>query len=583
MNAIFNIDETFKSSKKYVGDNISKWLELIREDKTVFSDTIVNDFTNQLPSAIISSCTVNEDTAGFCLSYIVGLNCCNNADSETIYHLMMHMFYSYDGRGFIHSFTPSEEVLNELVNKTDFSVQRLLKRSRLVTDDEDIEEYMRYYQDLPKEKLLAEVNQDSFYLDFRPLPDDCIMLLCYLVKCGMYQNLVDIMLSMKIPFLQVELLSIINEPDVLLSLYRALCDREDIDTSVLKVMLMNKWMNCVVNVQEIYIKSLPIDAYDEEVMEAYMFHHKNSSIEIKNWIKTGAQLFIDKDGIKEVSEWLFRKSMKQHDINEHNMAYNEVLDPLQEYVNGKADIESLNAYARDIHYLSFVAKQFINKEVGEKQSVALWDNICDVIRSKDFYWPGTLENKYLREMRAFAKFISAHLSVNFITAILSDFKVRYEGINADYMKDWNYKANRESYIFCVLLFVLEVDEIDVSEKCKFFKLISGALLEQARYCGMDFLVESSYQIALIVAEVIAEQVLTECKDEYESQLAEYVDDKTVVMRVLSFAKQPISSNAIDLLNHFKECDWPVIREDYLHRKMIIKMQQIDGLFARLLK
>lgn len=294
------------------------------------------------------------------------------------------------------------------------------------------------------------------------------------------------------------------------------------------------------------------------------------------------KVFISHAGSAEVSEWLFGKILKTNEVILSNNAHNIILRCAQEFVANESSRDSYNLEAKDLHYLSFVARQFAEKGIADKKRDVLLESIWTFIESEDFYWSSALEPQYLEDMRSVAKCISMAFDDEMIGTIINRFRVLYEGINACYMNQWYKKADRESYVFCVLLFLLECDNIDNDTKLKIFNHVSSKLLKQVNCCGMDLIVENNYRMPLIVAEVMADQVVTECKDDFETNLAKAVFEKNVVMVVLSFSKTPISAMAKKIIENYRDGDWIIIRQDHLRRKRKNIVQDTENLFARLL-
>ena len=184
-------------------------------------------------------------------------------------------------------------------------------------------------------------------------------------------------------------------------------------------------------------------------------------------------------------------------------------------------------------------------------------------------------------MRAIARLLAMKTRNDSIYAVIEDFKVRYEGINAMHMKDWYKAAVRESYVYCILLFVLEDDSIHFENKEQIYRMITEALLQQTYCCGMDLIVESAYMIPLIVSEVIADQILPNYKEPFEQQMFNHVSDKAVIMKVLSFSKSAISDSVRQEIMKFRDTDWNIIKQDFLHRHLTAKVQEIESLFVRI--
>ena len=98
---------------------------------------------------------------------------------------------------------------------------------------------------------------------------------------------------------------------------------------------------------------------------------------------------------------------------------------------------------------------------------------------------------------------------------------------------------------------------------------------------MDLIVESEYVNPLIVAEVIADQKIPNCKESFEQLMCNCVSDKAVMLKVLTFAKSAISEPARKEMIRFRDTDWDVIRQNYLHRNMRSKVQEVESLFVRI--
>lgn len=551
------------------------------DEDTLFTTDVVFKFAAQLPEVFLQDIDV-EDVVGFWLSYYMGNICSGIEDPELTYRLLVHMFYSYDGRGFVYSYVPSPDVIKVVVNKVDYSTEHLLRRCRIVQDEESIKEYIHFYTNQSEIDLIKDICRDSFYADFHPLPDDCLVLALQMIKSGLYKEWMERFSNIIVPFLKAEMFQSLQDAETVISLFECLVDDESSNSKASRIMLMNEWFHLLVREQSLYMSPLQIDMYDYEMMEMFAENHKTSDERVKQLVYEGLKSFINHVGCAEVSEWLFGKSMKANDGFASNGAHNLILRYTQEYVANVSSIDSYNLKAKDLHYLSFVAKQFAEQGIDDERRNVLLESIWSFIESEDFYWSSALEPQTLDDLRSIAKCISIKYDDKLVSSIMRRFRVLYEGINACYMNQWYKKADRECYVFCVLLFMLECDIIDKETKKEIFKHISSSLLKQVNCCGMDLIVEHNYRMPLIVAEVMTDQIVTECKDDFEYNLAKAVYEKNVVMVVLSFAKSPISSDAKTIIKNYRDGDWLTIRQDHLRRKRKNEVQDTENLFAKLL-
>lgn len=547
----------------------------------VFSDNIIKEFIGKIPKELLSGVTAIEDTVGFWLSYYMGIACSELRNGEDVSALLLHMFYSYDGRGFVYGYAPQEVHVNLLLGKTDFSLYRLLRCNRLAQNPDDVDGYVDYYATMSEDKLLNEVSYDTFYNNFSPLPDDCLLLSKYLLQTKKYEEWIRIFRDIQIPFLQKEFFACVNELSDITGLLKAYNKVHDKKGKAYRRMFMNVWFNMLVRLQALCIKSLPIDEYEEEVIRTFSESQKELDIELTKQCEEGIAVFVEVCGYSELSGWIFSKSLRGNDSNDTNRAYNIILGKAQEIIANNAPIESYNYEAKDLHYLAFLAQQVTEKGIADERRDLLMSNVWSTIKSEDFFWPASLEAQYLSDMRAFARLVAMKMSEDIICAVIEDFKVRYEGINAMHMKDWYKAAVRESYVYCILLFVLEDDSIPFENKEQIYRMITEALQQQTYCCGMDLIVESAYMIPLIVSEVMADQILPGCKEPFEQQMFNHVSDKAVIMKVLSFSKSAITDSVRQEIMKFRDTDWNIIKQDFLHRHLTAKVQEVEGLFVRI--
>ena len=546
----------------------------------LFPDKIIEEFIGKIPKDLLSGVTAIEDTVGFWLSYYMGIVCSELRSGEDVSALLLHMFSSYDGRGFVYGYAPQEEHVNLLLGKIDFGLYRLLRSSRLIQEPDDVVGYIDFYTSMSCDKLLDEVSHDAFYNNFNPLPDDCLLLSKYLLQTKKFEEWIRIFRDIQIPFLQKEFFACVNELSDITELLKAYNKVHDERAKAYRRMFMNVWFNMLVRLQELCIKSLPIDEY-EEAVRIFSESQKELEIELTKQCEEGIAVFVEVCGYSELSGWIFSKSLRGNDFNDANRAYNTVLGRAQEIIANNAPIESYNYEAKDLHYLAFLAQQLSEKVIADERRDLLMSNIWSTIKSEDFFWPASLEAQYLSDMRAFARLVAMKTSEDTICAVIEDFRVRYEGINAIHMKDWYNAAVRESYAYCILLFVLEDDSIPFENKEQIYRMITKALLQQTYCCGMDLIEESAYMMPLIVSEVMADQILPDCKEPFEQQMFNHVSDKAVTMKVLSFSKSAISDSVRQAIMKFRDTDWNIIKQDFLHRHLTAKVQEVEGLYVKI--
>ncbi len=546
-NAMIDGDYANDATIKFVENLYAHWDERER----VFSEKIVSDYMKRIPKEYIAKIKGSDiyNAIVFWLSYLLGI-VCSSEKADKAFRLLRDMFYSYDGQGFYLGYKPKRNVMKFFIKQMDLSPQKMLINGRVVNNIEEADIFIEHEQSYPKERSIMDICREISRTIYIHSLEDESMILSYLLDARMYGKWIDIVINLKLPCLQKEFCETIRDSEVILMLYEELTQRKDDDTDTLRYLLMNEWFRVLVSEKVIYLNPAPKRG-EEVVVDIFNSQKDYFDNSLDKTIQKGITIFSQGNRMDEVCKWAFPKN-KRREVNDSNKAYNFILEKIQDYTYNKSEVGDLNIEVRDISYLAKVAHRYVEKEVNIEP---LLEKILTLVESDDFRWPSSLEENDMYNMRALAKLFSEQPTIDYTEKVMDRFSVKYEGVKITNINDWPRKASRESYVFCALLLMSEIETIDIEIRAELFRKIASELIRQCHCCSMELLVQNYYQSPLILAELIVDQILNECKEDFEIQLVKKVYAKDVVLETIACSKQPIAQEVIVNLNEYQNLSW----------------------------
>lgn len=505
-NYLMEDEKVVEFSMDYVAQLFERRKKLLKKNDCIFSEQVINSFISDAPWK--EAADHNVENVSFWLSYCMG-EYCATLPLDDIWSFLEHMLYSTDGEGLVYSYVPKEKELTEKAKTINFSPENLLYRSRM--SNESVKEYIDYYSNLPQEKILEAVNSPAFSMQSELLPWDCEMILSMLVRCKLYEKCIEILLGIHIPKLIVACCEMFHCASDSLSLYEQLKGNNTHAAETLRIILRNKWLMSLSWQNEYSFAEIPSNAGNEDVTKAYKAFIADIPCEIKKQEETAFSLFKEVEGVNTIARWISSlKTDKDRGVIAI-MARNAVFRSMKELLDSHtSSTDYVIADDSSLNYLSLLAEKFAKEAVEVSKKKDLFQKLLKCIESERFHWIPQLEESNMEQMRSFARLIAdLHLSDQEFLKTIHRFEVRYEGFGADAMNTWHDKSLRYAYLLSVLLLMAEICDEDNEHARVQFRLATSSLLKVCYCCSMDLDLEHNYQIPLILAELIACQVLRE--------------------------------------------------------------------------
>lgn len=582
-NELLDNEDVVNYSMSFVERLVDSWPQIEKQDRSIYTPEVLREFVEGNP--YIAEKHLNEhqqeELVGFWLSFCMGYTCMEWPMDE-VYTLILHMNYSYEGRGFMFSYHPSDKQVLQMVKLTDCSPEKVLLRARFIQDVSEVDDYLQFYHEKEDERLLNKVKHDYFYQDFNPLPDDIYMLSHYLISNHLYDEWLKIFLSLEVPECQQEFCQYLRSVDDFVNLIEKFSVMGLPNKDAYLLILFNKWFQTTIRKQEALTrKYLPEKIINSDVISIWEPIAEDCRQELVHEIEKYIPIFIRLIGQDLIAETICSRSLKSGN-SVFVEGYNTVLGKSQEVVATCIDPTTLTIKTSNLHFLAFIARIYVEKDVFDGRRDALLATIINTISSDDFRLFTQLDDTTISDIRSFSQLMAMKYTIDEEQSLISRFRVRYEGVNALWLDKRDYAAIHESYILCILLLLVEGNTLDLPAKEQHFKMLTSHLFHQCHCCGWDLIVEQNYYHPLLLAECIAEQILPHLKEAYELSLFNYIYEKNVVLNVLTASQSPLSDGVKALIALYRKNDWLVCREELLHRHQTNVVEQIETIFSKLL-
>jgi len=159
-------------------------------------------------------------------------------------------------------------------------------------------------------------------------------------------------------------------------------------------------------------------------------------------------------------------------------------------------------------------------------------------------------------------------NAKYIDKTIERYTAKYEGYGAVTGQEMFNVAFWENYIWRILLLMTQNDMLmnGLKNREEFFVELVEKIFEQ-RHCypGSGGLLDY-YKITLILCELIADQILTKHKQDFESRIVREINPFTDMVEILSNAQNKPSETTLDEIRSRTEKEWPIWKGLLTQRK-----------------
>ena len=580
-NALIARQDAVDFSMEYVACLLNKW-KSGGERRSIIDENDVHRYKKEFSEkerGVIEPYDLESIT--FWLSYCLGY-ACRNWNAKDVLPILRRMYYSIEGAGFANSYAPDDEVVLELSSVVDCSLERVLMRARVSQTREDAEAYIKWFNDLSVIKKKEIALRESTYQTFTPLPDDCYLVSGRLLKNKLYARWIELFHQLLIPEFQVQWCMPVHDPNVYPDIIKTLDSAKlgDAEKNRYRILLLNEWYNCKIRSVEAAFSPAGESTRFYEADKIWAAASEKVKEELETTILKDLQQFKESVPDDLLAEVFFSKVIRSTVRNQRNDVTREVLSLVQGKVSAIVNVNVLSTDINDINYLSYLSSIYVRESVDKEKGEKLLNAVQKWIASEQ-YFPLSLDEPSLTVLRHIA-LLCVTYGPDVLSAWIREFEVRFEGVNSHWMNKWNKKVSQESIVIFIALLTLELDTIAQEGKTTWFKKVANYLLVQCHCCGMDLYVRDNYKWSLILAELIADQILPSEKAWYEEALVKKVYEKDIVLMVLANARQPIADSTLAILRDYRDKDWPVKKMKLANRHGAEEIKWTEKMFMTLL-
>jgi len=401
--------------------------------------------------------------------------------------------------------------------------------------------------------ILRNINQYLPKNIFCPVIYEWEFLIPLLLKNKRYDDVLQLMLQLKYPFLLEEIVVHLLREDCI-RLCLLLKKNESRYFKYYTVVLLEQWFDSLVkfgeNLSDFGNTNDQMEGFDKFVEDGKLrWNHY-----IENMIED-LQPFVDILELKFVVKYVFSKSFNQSATETiHKKIFNEVLIRLQNTLLQFENFDKIKPSDLEIPCLLTLIQKLDEQGPAEKiEEIVL--ELENKIEHTNTMISISLSEYYQTIMRKYCIGLS-HLTKESVLSRLETFETKFEGFNSS-LNDKYLSISREVFVLSSIIYLFENNDFfaqDHSFKRNLFEKLTKQVLKQVYCCPSQSFVEQYYLIPLLLLKAVSEQVFAEMKDWFDSQLLN-IDSVKIILLVLQYNQKCLTKESKLILKKRIEDEW----------------------------
>ena len=409
----------------------------------------------------------------------------------------------------------------------------LLLRSREFESEEAVKHYMTDYDSKSTKEVMASINMYAHQQIFTVALDDVVSQSVKLLKADDYAGWVALVRSYKYPVIISTLIQFIDTSFLCEQLMMESMKQNDKCGMLLTGLLRYQWL--------------------------WRLHKEDDNgkkEKIAEEIREMVNLYLAYFGAEEVVLWSIRQpEMKVRLVNNETLRHDRYVDLIKNYLYNAVNLSELPMESEDLEYLIFLSQAYQTREGDSKDNLEkILANIVTLLTHRRYIWQHALSQSVVAKMRTVRDNILI-VGKEKWKEVMSRMVLRYEGYNCPSISEAYELIDGECWMYCVLLLLSESGDYSEEEKRDNFLQLANVILGQCHVCDNEHLIENNYITPLCLAELVVSQVLTECRENYESSLLDSNIPLRLVVKVLENKNTLSSKTVVGKLMNRKSREW----------------------------
>lgn len=403
---------------------------------------------------------------------------------------------------------------------------------REFSDDSTAEVYCREFDAKDIDALAKDIRLYQHQIVYGHGIEPLLASATYYLSRKDYHGWSKLVMYLKYPILVSSLIELISDQTMCVDLFNTVVVDTTKESVFIGMLLRQRWLDLVCR------KVIDMNAREGALIA----------------VKTTIDVFCRYFPMENICMWVIDqpRNLSVRVANDETLFTDFIVNSICAYVHSKVDGSQIDVNIKRLNYLLFIAEPVMS--TGRRVDM-LWQSIVESITTGKFYWRKELDINTLNDLRILSR-VMVNVYQDFPKSVLKQFSTIMEGYGVSSYEHIYNSYSTESFVLSSLLMIAEHEEIDIEERTEIFKQVTNQLLKQCHSCDSTQVIEDYFFIPLVLAELIASQIIKDKCTEWENAIVSSNMPLRVITRILC-AGQQHDADTLRALALRKASDWSV--------------------------
>lgn len=450
---------------------------------------------------------------------------------------------------FFNGFQFSDATIADYLANSMFDIASIVNGSRMM--DYPLEAYE--IKDKTQKEIIDNLKDYEDYAGYVEMPELAVMVGVTLYEQGRIDDLYALWQRMKNPILQYRLLmGVLITHEGCLELM-AEFKRRGADEVTLCLFRDYWFRQMVADIEKLLQYENPRGQVFDIQKEAQPIAASMLS-EIKSHLGENAKKLLSLFNVESLAKWIYGKfTLADKPDSLYKQAYISVMGAIKGVLEEEKTATIFTTDSKDMKYLLFLAQKAMDN--NDEKIPEVEDAILKLIDEGKFGWHGAMNDEVVEQMETFGKLLfKTHPEQNLWECYASR-RIIYEGWRVTPLNKRADRGYSSGFIAGALL--LNTQSFD------FFQQLVLSAIDQLNRNNYP---DDSLKAPLIIAELIVVQIKTDWREWYEQTLVEDVESLEMLLQILNYTKDGMTSGNKALLKTRADVEWPICKRRFMDTK-----------------
>lgn len=466
---------------------------------------------------------------------------------------------------FFSGFQFSDATIADYLANSTFDIASIVNGSRMM--DYPLEAYE--IKDKTQKEIIDNLKVYEDYAGYVEMPELAVMVGVTLYEQGRMDDLYALWQKMKNPILQYRLLmGVLITHEGCLELMVEFKHRGADEVTL--CLFRDYWFRqMVADIEKLLQYENPRGQVFDIQKEAQPIAASMLS-EIKSHLGENAKKLLSLFNVESLAKWIYGKfTLTDKPDSLYKQAYISVMGAIKGVLEEEKTATIFTTDSKDMKYLLFLAQKAMDN--NDEKIPEVENAILKLIDEGKFGWYGAMNDEVVEQMETFGKLLFKTHPEQDLWECYASRRIIYEGWRVTPLNKRADRGYSSGFIAGALL--LNTQSFD------FFQQLVLSAIDQLNRNNYP---DDSLKAPLIIAELIVVQIKTDWRECYEQTLVEDVESLEMLLQILNYTKDGMTSGNKALLKTRADVEWPICKRRFMDTKRSREVAGYEQLIKKLL-